>query len=58
VEDLELPKLQLIRDVDTRWSSTYLMIERAIMLKDVSKIIFDLEHILSYLNIGYRWILV
>jgi hypothetical protein len=53
VEDLGLSQLQLIHDVDTRWSSTYLMIVRAIVLKDVSEIIFILEHILSYLNLGY-----
>jgi hypothetical protein len=27
--------LQLLRDVDTRWSSTLLMIERAILLREV-----------------------
>ena len=32
--------LQLIRDVDTRWSSTYLMIERAFVLRSVCKPIF------------------
>jgi len=40
LENLGSPSLQLIRDVVTRWSSTYLMIERAIELKDVSKITF------------------
>lgn len=28
--------LQLLRDVETRWSSTVLMIERAIILRHVS----------------------
>jgi hypothetical protein len=37
VEALQLPSHQLIRDVDTRWSSTYLMIERALELQIVSK---------------------
>jgi hypothetical protein len=27
--------LQLIRDVETRWSSIYLMIDRAIILREV-----------------------
>jgi len=40
LEDLGFPSLQLIRDVETRWSSTYLMIERAIELKDVNKFPF------------------
>lgn len=28
-------KLQLLRDVDTRWSSTFLMIERCLLLREV-----------------------
>ena len=31
----DYPELQLLRDVDTRWSSTYLMIERALELRTV-----------------------
>ncbi|THU76962.1 hypothetical protein K435DRAFT_703533 [Dendrothele bispora CBS 962.96] len=31
---LEMKDLQLLRDVDTRWSSVLLMIDRAILLKD------------------------
>jgi hypothetical protein len=32
---LEMAPLQLIRDVETRWSSVYLMIRRAIVLREV-----------------------
>jgi len=35
VEELYQKKLQLLRDVDTRWSSTHLMIKRALEIKDV-----------------------
>jgi hypothetical protein len=31
--------LQLLRDVDTRWSSTSLMIERALLLREVCHIL-------------------
>lgn len=34
--DIELPSLQLLRDVDTRWSSIFLMVERALDLYPVS----------------------
>jgi hypothetical protein len=33
-----MPNLQLLRDVDTRWSSTLLMIERALKLRPVCDI--------------------
>ena len=33
---LQCQDLQLIHDVNTRWSSTYLMIKRALDLQDVS----------------------
>jgi hypothetical protein len=33
---LEQDDLQLLRDVDVRWSSTLLMVERAILLRAVS----------------------
>lgn len=36
---LEQKDLQLLRDVDTRWSSTLLMIERALVLRSVCSII-------------------
>lgn len=36
--------LQLIRDVETRWSSTFLMIRRAIQLKNVSYL--EIQYIL------------
>ena len=39
VENLGLEKLQLLRDVDTRWSSTLLMIERVLLLRPVCIII-------------------
>ena len=32
---LKIKDLQLLRDVDTRWSSTLLMIERALLLHEV-----------------------
>ena len=35
VKALEIKDLQLLRDVDTRWSSTLLMVERAIFLREV-----------------------
>ncbi|PCH37379.1 hypothetical protein WOLCODRAFT_84264 [Wolfiporia cocos MD-104 SS10] len=35
VTTLKQMNLQLLRDVDTRWSSTLLMIERALMLREV-----------------------
>jgi hypothetical protein len=35
LKDLELPSLQLIRDVETRWSSVYFMIKRARILQKV-----------------------
>lgn len=31
-----MPVLELLRDVDTRWSSTFLMIDRALELRNVS----------------------
>lgn len=34
-EGIELPKAQLLRDVDTRWSSTFLMIDRLLELYPV-----------------------
>lgn len=33
---LKMQQLQLIRDVKTRWSSTHLMIERALQQRRVS----------------------
>lgn len=35
-DDLELPLLQLLRDVEIRWSSTFLMIDRVLFLNPVS----------------------
>jgi hypothetical protein len=35
LEDVGMAPLQLIRDVETRWSSVYLMITRAIALRTV-----------------------
>jgi hypothetical protein len=35
--------LQLLRDVDTRWSSTLLMIERALLLRQV-RVLISLSH--------------
>ena len=35
VTTLKQANLQLLRDVDTRWSSTLLMFERALMLREV-----------------------
>jgi len=32
---LDYKDLQLLRDIDIRWSSTLLMIERALVLRDV-----------------------
>jgi hypothetical protein len=32
----ELPKLQLLRDMDVRWDSTFLMIQRVIEMRPVS----------------------
>lgn len=37
LESLGQKTLQLLRDVETRWSSTYLMIERAFVLREVRK---------------------
>jgi hypothetical protein len=34
-EFLKQKKLQLLRDVETRWSSTFLMIERCLLLREV-----------------------
>ena len=34
---LDYKDLQLLRDIDIRWSSTLLMIERALVLRDVRK---------------------
>ena len=36
LNSLEQKDLQLLRDVDTRWSSTLLMVERALILRLVS----------------------
>ncbi|KAH9060224.1 hypothetical protein EDB87DRAFT_1729366, partial [Lactarius vividus] len=33
-EELDVPPLQLICDVETRWSSVYLMIKRAVILRE------------------------
>ena len=35
-DGLQLPSLELLRDIDTRWSSTFLMIDRLILLWPVS----------------------
>ena len=46
VVSARLPRLILLRDVDTRWSSTYLMIERFLFMLEVSArfIFFGLYH--------------
>ncbi|KAL1757549.1 ribonuclease H-like domain-containing protein, partial [Schizophyllum commune] len=36
---LEMPVLALLRDVDTRWSSTFLMINRLLVLYNVTKLL-------------------
>jgi hypothetical protein len=36
--------LQLLRDVDTRWSSALLMIERALILEEVSLYILSNDY--------------
>ena len=38
LEAMEQKALQLLHDVETRWSSTYLMIDRAILLRGVCDI--------------------
>jgi hypothetical protein len=45
---LNQPILQLLRDMRIRWSSTLLMIEQAILLRDVCKIHLILT-ILTYI---------
>ena len=45
--------LQLLRDVDTRWSSTLLMVERALLLREVSNIIIYFT--VFYLNLAGNW---
>jgi hypothetical protein len=42
--------LQLLRDVDTRWSSALLMIERALVLEDIS---FDISTADFQLNFNF-----
>lgn len=37
VAEANLKALQLLRDVETRWSSTYYMVDRALYLRQVSE---------------------
>jgi len=47
LEILNEPNLQLLRDVDTRWSSTFLMIERALLLREVSNTNLTLKKLMT-----------
>lgn len=49
---VKIDPLQLLRDVDTRWSSTYLMIDRVLKLVPVSPRPY-LYHLQDYLLIAY-----
>lgn len=49
VWESELPEVQLLRDVETRWSSTYLMIRRIILLYPVSFYLLLLSLYISHI---------
>ncbi len=46
-QNMTVPELQLLRDCDTRWSSTYQMIGRAITLYPVSLHQYEASYVLS-----------
>lgn len=47
-EGREIREVQLLRDCKTRWSSTFLLIDRALMLYPVSRMLMPLQaHILT-----------
>ncbi len=46
-EGVVIPILQLLRDVDTRWSSTFLMIDRLLVLYPVRFLHLTLRHIVN-----------
>lgn len=50
LDALKQKDLQLLRDVDTRWSSTLLMIDRAILLRAVCRIAL---HLFPELNLSF-----
>ena len=51
VEAMGRKDLQLLRDVNTRWSSTLLMIERALILREVGLyLMIQLSHLKMYLQ--------
>lgn len=51
LEQLDQKILELLRDVETRWSSTFLMLDRALALREVCH--FTLMFLLCYLLCKY-----
>ncbi|KAH9930790.1 hypothetical protein B0H21DRAFT_677483, partial [Amylocystis lapponica] len=44
-ESIELPELELLRDVDTRWSSIFLMVDRVLFMSlAIARFLNDLKH--------------
>ena len=54
---IQLPSLQLLRDVDTRWSSIYLMLERVLDLYPVRFCKYLTFIIISNCLLGYLFVL-
>lgn len=50
-EDIRLREVQLLRDVDTRWSSTFLMIDRVLELYPASSIFSHLGKLLILISL-------